>query len=267
MRRSWRWGRRRVGSSQQSATRSRDSWARVWRRSSDSSTTRGIPIGARSQLDDGLASTQVYRTGLPARVDARDPASATGPLHEPGRRAGLTSTVASPISVEGRLWGTISISADEPLPRGTEERLARWSELLATAIANAESRDALARLADEQAALRRVAVLVARQPSPDEVFTAVTEAVGRLLGADLAAMHIFPGDGTATTIAGWSAAGPILPIGTRLPLDGESVAARIFRTGAAARMDSYVDVEGGTAEIARGLHLRSTVGAPILVDG
>ena len=227
----------------------------------------GIPIGARSQLDDGLASTQVYRTGLPARVDARDPASATGPLHEPGRRAGLTSTVASPISVEGRLWGTISISADEPLPRGTEERLARWSELLATAIANAESRDALARLADEQAALRRVAVLVARQPSPDEVFTAVTEAVGRLLGADLAAMHIFPGDGTATTIAGWSAAGPILPIGTRLPLDGESVAARIFRTGAAARMDSYVDVEGGTAEIARGLHLRSTVGAPILVDG
>jgi signal transduction histidine kinase len=227
----------------------------------------GIPIGTRSRLDDALASTQVYRTGRPARVDARNRASATGPLHESGRRAGLTSTVASPISVEGRLWGTISISANGPLPLGTEERLERWSELLATAIATAESRAALARLVDEQAALRRVAVLVARQPSPDEVFTAVTEAVGRLLGADLAAMHVFPGDGTATTIAGWSAAGSTLPIGTRLPLDADSVAARIFRTGAAARMDSYVEVESDTAEVACGVRLRSTVGAAIVVDG
>src|SRR5205823_1242728 len=89
----------------------------------------------------------------------------------------------------------------------------------------------------------------------------------RLLGADLAAMHIFPGDGTATTIAGWSAAGPLLPIGTRLPLDSDSVTARIFHTGAEARMDSYLDVEGNTAEVARGLRLRSTVGAPILIDG
>jgi signal transduction histidine kinase len=99
------------------------------------------------------------------------------------------------------------------------------------------------------------------------VFTAVTEAVGPLLGADLAAMHTFPGDGTATTVAGWSADGPMLPIGTRLPLDGDSVAARIFQTGAPARMDTYDELEGDTAEAARGLRLRSTVGAPILVDG
>src|SRR5262245_34284758 len=81
-------------------------------------------------------------------------------------------------------------------------------------------------LAAEQAALRRVATLVARQPSPDEVFTAVTEAVGPLLGADLAAMHVFPGDGTATAIASWSAAGPVLPTGSRLSLEGDSVVAR-----------------------------------------
>jgi signal transduction histidine kinase len=132
---------------------------------------------------------------------------------------------------------------------------------------NMDEHDRVLQLAEEQAALRRVAVLVARQPAPDEVFTAVTKAVGPLLGADLAAMHVFPGDGTARVIAGWSAAGPILPIGTRLPLDGDSVAARVFRTGGPARMDSYADAQGETADVARGLRLRSVVGAPILAGG
>jgi signal transduction histidine kinase len=123
-------------------------------------------------------------------------------------------------------------------------------------------------LADEQAALRRVATLVAQQPSPSEVFTAVTQAVGLLLGADLAALHVFPGDGTARTIASWSGdGGPILPIGSRFPLDGESVAARIFETAAPARIDSYAEAEGEAVDLARRLRVRSTVGAPILVQG
>jgi GAF domain-containing protein len=125
----------------------------------------------------------------------------------------------------------------------------------------------LAGLAEEMAALRRVATLLAQQPSPQEVVTAVTEVVGPLLGADLAAMLAFPGDRTATTIAAWSASSEMPPIGTRLPLDGDSVAARIYQTGAAARMDSYVDVEGQAAEVARALGLRSAVGTPILVGG
>ena len=122
-------------------------------------------------------------------------------------------------------------------------------------------------LADEQAALRRVATLVAQQPSPEEVFTAVAEAVGPLLGADLTALIVYLGDGTGTTVAGWSAAGPMLPIGLRLPLDGDSVTGRISRTASSARMDSYAAVDGGTADVVRGLGLRSTVGAPIVVDG
>ena len=146
-----------------------------------------------------------------------------------------------------------------------EEALRQARNELETKVA--ERTAEVGQLAEEQAALRHVAVLVARQPSPDEIFTAVTEAVGPLLGADLAAMHAFDGDEAAAVIAGWSAAGPMLPIGTRLPLDGDSVAARIFQTCGPARMDDYTDVEGGTADIARGLRLRSTVGAPILVEG
>lgn len=123
-------------------------------------------------------------------------------------------------------------------------------------------------LADEQAALRQVATLVAQQPSPSEVFTAVTQAVGVLLGADFATLHVFPGDGTARTIAGWSGdGGPILPIVSRFPLDGDSVAARIFDTAAPARIDSYAGAEGEAADLARRLGARSAVGAPILVQG
>jgi GAF domain-containing protein len=226
-----------------------------------------LAIGTLWQLDGPGVLPSVWHTGRPARLD--DYTGLPGQAAAVVRHAGMHSAVASPITVEGRLWGAIAVLSprQEPLPEDTETRLADFTELVATAIANAESRVAISRLVDEQAALRRVATLVAQQPSPQEVFTAVTEAVGPLLGADMAALHVFPGDGTATTIAGWSATSEILPIGTRLPLDGDSVAARIFHTGSAARMDTYVGAGGETAEVARGLRLRSTVGAPILVEG
>jgi signal transduction histidine kinase len=53
--------------------------------------------------------------------------------------------VTSPVAVEGRLWGAMSVaSTDGPLPAGAEGRLEKFTELLATAIANAESRSELA---------------------------------------------------------------------------------------------------------------------------
>src|SRR4051812_4595401 len=81
-------------------------------------------------------------------------------------------------------------------------------------------------------------------------------------------MHVFPGDGTARTIASWSGDGPILPTGTRFPLDGDNLASRIFESGAPARMHSYDEAwERETTDLARSLRLRSAVGAPILVEG
>jgi signal transduction histidine kinase len=225
-------------------------------------------VGEREVPGGNNVMSMVLETGLPARMD-NYPAEASGSIGSAARAAGYRSAVGTPIVVEGRLWGimTAASSLPEPLPPNTEARLASFTELVATAIANAEGRSGLARLAEEQAAQRRVAVLVAREASPDEVFAAVTEAVGGLLGADPTAMHTFSDDGMATTVAGWSKTGPMLPIGTRLPLEGDSVTGRIFRTGAPARMDTYGEVGGQTAEVARDLSLRSTVGAPILVDG
>jgi len=67
-----------------------------------------------------------------------------GPLAPIGRRLGVASTVASPIFVEGRLWGVVSVSDNKQLPPGAEKRLEKFSELIATAIANAEGSAELA---------------------------------------------------------------------------------------------------------------------------
>src|SRR6202022_3742073 len=84
-------------------------------------------------------------------------ADASGPLGVGGRERGFRSAVATPIIVEGSLWGVVIAGStlEQPMPADTEARLADFTELLATAIANAESRAGLARLAEEQAALRR----------------------------------------------------------------------------------------------------------------
>jgi GAF domain-containing protein len=226
-----------------------------------------FPIGFGSRDHPGVIAA-VRQTGRPARVE--DYAHLSGEIAAAVRAAGIRSTVASPITVEGRLWGAMVVSSrrEEPFPGETEARLTDFTELVATAIANAESRKTLALLADEQAALRRVAVLVAQQPSPGEVFTAVTQAVGLLLDADLAVLHVFDGDGKSTAIASWSSAGPVLPIGTRFPLDGDNLAARIFTSGAPARLYSGDEAWArAQTRLAGTLGMRSAVGAPVLVEG
>ncbi|MEN3336639.1 MAG: hypothetical protein V7647_315 [Acidobacteriota bacterium] len=109
------------------------------------SIERELPIGTRWTFDDALASAEVYRTGRPARVNVKDWSSLAGRVATTGRRLGVVSTVASPIIVEGCLWGAMTISStDELLPPDTEVRLAKFTELVATAIANAESKSELA---------------------------------------------------------------------------------------------------------------------------
>jgi signal transduction histidine kinase len=81
----------------------------------------------------------VLRTGRPARCD--DYSQASGAPGDAARLLGIRSGVAAPIVVEGRLWGAISIGTWRGrFPAGTEERMAGFTELIGTAIANADSR-------------------------------------------------------------------------------------------------------------------------------
>jgi hypothetical protein len=87
------------------------------------------------------------------------------------------------------------------------------------------------RIAEEQAALRRVAVLVARAAPPGEVFTAVTEEAGRLLGAGHATMSRYDPDGAVEVVAAWSSSGAAIPVGTRTSLGGRNVHTLVFEQG------------------------------------
>jgi PAS domain S-box-containing protein len=120
----------------------------------------------------------------------------------------------------------------------------------------------------EQAALRRVATLVARAVAQAEVFDAVTREVGLLCEADLARMERFEPDDTVTAIAAWSRSRETeLAVGTRFDLQGTSIAAQVIATGRPARVDSFEGATGPIAREAQALGVRSSVGCPIVVGG
>jgi signal transduction histidine kinase len=132
------------------------------------------------------------------------------------------------------------------------------------------SRDELRVLADLQASLRRVATLVARGVAAPGVFAAVADELARCVGVRHATLFRFEPDGAGLLLAAHHETDHMeITIGQRFSLDGESVAARVFRTGQPARMDSHEHdkAPGPAAEYIRGLGLRSGVGVPIMVDG
>ena len=125
------------------------------------------------------------------------------------------------------------------------------------------------RLAAEQAALRRVATLVARGVEPLEVFGAVADEMRRCVPADTAGLWRFESDREITIVA--AAADPEAltrwPVGTRTPVEGNTIATLVHRSGRPARIDSYDNVAGPIAARVRAVGVRAAVGVPIIVDG
>ena len=142
------------------------------------------------------------------------------------------------------------------------------AERARTARALAAAEAAQRELADEQAALRRVATLVAEDAEPSRVFGQVTEEVGRLLALPVASVVQYDGAHTATVVGAWSADGPPhFPVGTTLDLEGETVVAKVLRSGAAQRLDTYDDTGGTVGKSMRGFGYRASVAAPVTVAG
>ena len=227
-----------------------------------------FPVGSRVPAGGANLHTQVFQTRRPARFDSI--AADLGPALAPALAAGVRTAVGVPVSVEGRLWGVMNVSStrEEPLPSDTEAWLAGFTQLVATAIANAQARVELGRVAEEQAALRRVATLVARGESAEEVFATVAEEVGRVLGVDYTAMSRYEPDGVRTVVAAWARSGsPVVPVGTREILGGPNVPTLVFETGRPARSDRYREDAGPAAAAAVAAGVRSAVGVPIRVEG
>jgi signal transduction histidine kinase len=116
-----------------------------------------VPTGTRLPLEGDSINVAVRDTGAPARFDSYE--DARGELAATLRRLGIRSEVGAPVVVEGGVWGALIAGTDDPqpLPPGTELRLANFAELIATAVSNATARSELiasrariAQAADEQ---------------------------------------------------------------------------------------------------------------------
>ena len=125
------------------------------------------------------------------------------------------------------------------------------------------------RLVAEQAAVRRVGTLVARGAEPSEVVGAVAEEMRRCVGAFTAGLWRFETSDEITLVA--AAADPAAlakwPVGTRTPIEGNTLATVVKRTGLPARIDSYENIAGSVAARVRAVGVRAAVGVPIIVDG
>jgi signal transduction histidine kinase len=230
------------------------------------STTDHLPLGLEWTDDGGLLERTIVHDGRPARIDDYELAMIS--IAPELQRLGARSSVGVPIMVEGRVWGMVAAySRRVALPASTEPRLTDFAELVGSAVASAESRLALSRLADSQAALRRVATLVAREPQPAEVFAAVAEEARGLIGSDITTILQLRPEGTATMVAGAGAPYSDLPAGSLVPAAPGSVSALVRDSGRPARLDRFEPDAGPLAAYLHRLGVHSAVGAPILVEG
>jgi signal transduction histidine kinase len=227
-----------------------------------------VPVGTRVVVDGENVTAIVYRTGRPARLDSY--AGASGTVLDVLRPTSFRSSVGAPIVVNGQLWGVIIASSteEEPLPPDTESRIAGFTELVATAISNTEAWAAAQSLAEEQAALRRVATFVALNVAPSDLFGAVAREVGVLLGADFSGMIRYEDDTTVTPVAVWAAAGEHPAVPDRFRIEAGDPTMMIAETERPARVDDWTSVPGPIAVFVRDeLGVRSSVGCPIMLAG
>ena len=205
-----------------------------------------FPIGSRWPIVEPGLHASVMTSGRPVRVaDASVLGGARGAAL---RDSAIRSLVAAPIVVSGALWGLMWVGGKraEPLPAVTETRLRDFAEFAAVAVANAESRNRLRRLADSEASLRRVATLSAEGATPEELLAAVADEAARILDGSGVAIVRYQADDAFEVVAAHN--DPAFEIGSTWPVEDSSLAAAVRATRAPVLDDHFV-------------------GAPIVVDG
>ena len=224
-----------------------------------------LDIGARHPFGSGTLAWLVSHSGRPSRIDSY--AETPGSLPEMIRGWGWRSSVGAPVIVDAEVWGLTAVGSttDRPLPPDTEQRLAEFTELLANAIANAQSREELEQLAAEQAALRRVAELAAHDAPPGDVLEEVVAQASNLVGVAFTTLVRFESDG-ATEVVAIHDPPEGVTVGMRAPGEGDGATQRVWRTGRTARVDRLSDVSGAWPVLAARQGYSSSAAAPILAE-
>jgi signal transduction histidine kinase len=168
-----------------------------------------------------------------------------------------------PLHDDGVQVGSLLVPAGLPRPmlRRLRDRVVPSMEILLQAARDRE------RITAEQAALRRLATLIAHGASPGEVFGAVARAVGQIMEAPHAAVIRYEPDDTMTTVGIWNS--DMTPLGSRWPLEKGSPAELVARTRAPVRVDVIQDTVGESEllTVLRDMGINSAVGCPVTVDG
>jgi len=224
-----------------------------------------VPDGVSWPVDDCPEGALVLGSRLPGRID--DWTELPGDVAARHRDQGFGQAVAAPIIFDGDFWGHIAAfgEASDDLPLGCEEKLADFTQLMASAIANAQARDELRALAAEQgAALRRVATLVAQRAHQDTIFSAVASEASRAMRVDRVDVGRCDETGSVSLL------GSTVPRAAGLPHEfsqaGLAVTAEILATGAAARLDQWRPPTPSDGATNKEETLETVVGAPIIVD-
>jgi len=183
---------------------------------------RGEPLTGGQLLGDRALTDGASESGMVAQVT------------RPDGTAVWVSASSGPVrDAAGDIAGVVTSLGDITSRREAEQRLV------------ASERDTRT-LAEEQSALRRIATQVAAEAPPHALFAQVTEEVGRLLGAPSARVVRYEEDGRATIVGGWTEDGDGLPVGSSVPVDGETVLARVGRSGQLERIEGYEGAENPT---------------------
>ena len=205
-------------------------------------------------------TARVVEKGAPARVDSLDDLRSDFARNQ-WLELGVQAAIGAPIIVDGELWGVIATARttpDDPFHDGAEHRLGDFAALVAQAIANLDARREMAALADEQAALRRVATLVAGGRPQAEILEALTREAGYVYGAqsvDLVKSEGVPNE--AVVMAGWSdGPEPVLPIGAYYHAEPQSATMRALDAG----------LPGRAEEMSPELGSKFVIAAPVIVN-
>jgi len=227
-----------------------------------------VPDGNTWPIADFPEGAMVLQTGGSARID--DWTNIPGETAAGHRASGFGPAVGVPILIGGAIWGYIGVyaRAGEILAADCESRLEEFTQLMALAIANVQTREELQDLAESQGALRRVATLVAQAAEPEVVFTAVAVEASRSLRVDAVSLTRWDAQtGLLTKIYGTHGNRAAIPDGAQYRLADGHACALVIRTGRPGRVDDWSRLPGPLAAKHREQGFGQAIAAPIYVDG
>ncbi len=222
-------------------------------------------VGMRAPGAGESAVQRVWGTGRVARVD--DLGEMTGLWPGLAHERGFKASAGVPIVIHGMLWGALIVCGrDDPVPPAVEEHLVNFADLAATAIGAANARQELRLLADEQAALRRVAELAAHEAPAEDVLAAVAAEASALAGVDFATLLRYGRDGSTVIVAAAGAPEGIT-VGMRSPGTGDGAVQRVWRTGRPARVDKLAEMTGVWPLLAHSKGFDASAAVPVVLHG